>query len=189
MSFYTYAFKTHRRLKIPNSLFFKLSRKLSTMADTQNTNTEEVVSQPIMKIQSTSYQVEGDVSLYPNELRMLIVALQHSGLEKAMFDAFAVLMTWLSMAGSTSSYIKAMDVITFYLVNDKKIRLTKKMFIKILAIPNSPPFFQLMNSQVMFMLNETGHQPPLDKISKFKNSSLPSLWNFLFGIYLRCLTG
>ncbi|CAH1433804.1 unnamed protein product [Lactuca virosa] len=34
-----------------------------------------------------------------------------------------------------------------------------------------------------------GYQPTLTKISEFKKSSLPSLWNFLFGIYLRCLTG
>lgn len=63
------------------------------------------------------------------------------------------------------------------------------MFIKILAIPNSPPFFQPTNSQLIFIFNEMGHRPPLDKINKFKKSSLLCFWNFLFGIYLCLLTG
>ena len=95
----------------------------------------------MMKIQSANYQVKGYVSLYPDDLKMMIVGLQHSGLATTMFDAFAVSMTWLSMAGSTASYSKAIDVITFILVNEKKIQLTKKRFIKILAIPNSIPLF------------------------------------------------
>lgn len=39
------------------------------------------------------------------------------------------------------------------------------------------------------MFNEMGYQPALTKISEFRKSSLPCIWNFLFGIYLRCLTG
>ena len=39
------------------------------------------------------------------------------------------------------------------------------------------------------MFNEMGYQPSLTKISDFKKSSLPTIWNFLFGIFLRCLTG
>ena len=39
------------------------------------------------------------------------------------------------------------------------------------------------------MFNEMGYQPPLTKISDFKKSRLPRLWNFLFGIFLRCLNG
>lgn len=34
-----------------------------------------------------------------------------------------------------------------------------------------------------------GHQPPLTKISDFKKFGLPTVWNFLFGIFLRYLTG
>lgn len=34
-----------------------------------------------------------------------------------------------------------------------------------------------------------GHQPPLTGISQFKKSSLPCGWNFLFGIFVQCLTG
>lgn len=39
------------------------------------------------------------------------------------------------------------------------------------------------------MFNETGHQPPLTKINDFMKSSSPCICNFLFGIFLRCLTG
>ena len=106
------------------------------------TTTTEVASQPIMKIQSTNYQVEGDVSLYPEELKTLIVALQHSVLATSMFNSIEVSMTWLSMAGSIASYNKDTDIITFNLVNENRIRLTKKMFTQILEILNSPPFFQ-----------------------------------------------
>ena len=38
------------------------------------------------------------------------------------------------------------------------------------------------------MFNEMGYQPPLSKISDFKKYGLPRIWNFLFGIFLRCLT-
>ena len=36
--------------------------------------TEEVVSVPILKIQGSNYQVESDLSKYPDELKMLVVA-------------------------------------------------------------------------------------------------------------------
>ena len=34
-----------------------------------------------------------------------------------------------------------------------------------------------------------GHQPPLTGISNFCKNTLPYVWNFLFGIFLRCLVG
>ena len=39
------------------------------------------------------------------------------------------------------------------------------------------------------MFNEMDYQSILTMISEFKKSSLPCIWNFLFGIYIRCLTG
>ena len=63
------------------------------MAAIQNSNTNEVESQPLMKIQSTNYQVEANVSLYPEELKMRIVAVKRSRLATAMFNSFAVPMT------------------------------------------------------------------------------------------------
>lgn len=71
----------------------------------------------------------------------------------------------------------------------KRIRLTKKMFTQILKIPNSGPFYKVSTEQIIYMFNEMGRQPPLIKISDFKKSGLPCIWNFLFGIYLHCLTG
>ncbi|KAL7617007.1 hypothetical protein Lser_V15G03290 [Lactuca serriola] len=158
------------------------------MAATQS-NTDEVISQLLMKIQSTNYQVDPNVSSYPEELKMLVVALKRSPLSTAMFNSFSVPMSWLSMATSTASYNYNTNVITFNLVNNKTVRLTKNMFINFLNIPNNPPFFKPTNSHIIFMFNEMGHQPTLEKISDFRKSSLPCIWNFLFGIFLRCLTG
>lgn len=90
-----------------------------------------------MKIQGTNYQVEADESLYPEGLKMLVVALKICILSTLMFNSFVVPLSWLSQEGSTATYSKALDVITFNLVNDKKVRLTKKMFCQILEIPNS----------------------------------------------------
>ena len=118
-SFDHYAFKSSLTNKRPNSQFLQILFKLSTMVATQNTSTNEVLSQPIMKIQSTNYHVEGNVSLYPEELKMLIIALQNSGLATIMFNSFAVLITWLSMAASAASYSMATYVITFNLINEK----------------------------------------------------------------------
>ena len=56
----------------------------------QSQTTEDVSSQPIMKIQSTNYQVHGDVDAYPKGLQMLIVALQNSVLSTTMFNSFLV---------------------------------------------------------------------------------------------------
>ncbi|KAL7598786.1 hypothetical protein Lser_V15G23126 [Lactuca serriola] len=158
------------------------------MAGTQF-NTDEVLSQSLMKIQSTNYQVDPNVSSYPEGLKMLIVALKRSPLSTAIFSSFSVPMTWLSMAASSASYNYATDVITFNLINNKRVRLTKKLFIEFLNIPKNPPFFKPINSQIIFMFNEMGHQPALEKISDFRKSGLPCMWNFLFGIFLRCLTG
>lgn len=106
---------------------------------------------------------------------MLIVALQHSGLAIKMFNSFPVPMSWLSIAGSTASYCKVTNAITFHLVSDKKVPLTKKIFTQILEIPNSPPFYKPSNIQIVYMFNEMGHQPPLTKISDIKQSGLPCI--------------
>ncbi|CAH1426642.1 unnamed protein product [Lactuca virosa] len=84
-------------------------------------STKDVSSVPLMMIQATNYYVEGEVSQYPEELKMLIVALKNSILSTAMFNSFSVPMSWLSQAGSTATYNKASDTITFHLVNDKKV--------------------------------------------------------------------
>ncbi|KAL7592159.1 hypothetical protein Lser_V15G33908 [Lactuca serriola] len=151
--------------------------------------TYDVSSLPIMKIQGTNYQVEANVSLYHEELKMLIVALKSSVLSKAMFNSFFTPLSWLSQAGSTATYSKALDAVTFNLVTDKKVRLSKKLFCQILDIPNSPRYVNFTFPQIVHMFNEMGHQPQLSKISDFKKLGLPSVWNFLFGIFLRCLTG
>ena len=145
------------------------------MAALQSNTTDDASSQPIMKIHSNNYQVDGDVTVYPEELNILIVALRHSVLSTAMFSSFEVPMSWLSMAGSTASYNKTLDTVTFNLINCKKFFLTKKFFFKTLAIPNSPHFYKVTNEQVLHIFNEMGYQPTLLKISEFKKSSLPSL--------------
>ncbi|KAL7604851.1 hypothetical protein Lser_V15G19577 [Lactuca serriola] len=154
-----------------------------------NSNTDEFLSQSLMKIQSTNYQVDPKVSAYPKELKMLIVALKRSPLLTAMFRSFPVPMIWLSHAASTASYNHTADVITFNLVNNKRVKLSKNLFVEFLEIPNNPPFVKPVNSQIIHMFNEMGHQPELEKISEFQKSGLPCIWNFLFGIFLRCLTG
>ncbi|KAL7607644.1 hypothetical protein Lser_V15G16187 [Lactuca serriola] len=106
-----------------------------------------------------------------------------------MFRFFPVPMIWLSHAASTASYNHTADVITFNLVNNKRVKLSKNLFVEFLEIPNNPPFVKPVNSQIIHMFNEMGHQPELEKISDFRKSGLPCIWNFLFGIFLRCLTG
>ena len=125
--------------------------------DAPSQTTKDVSSHRIMKTQSTNYQVEGDVSMYPEALQMLIVALKHSILSTTMFNSFDVPLSRLYLVWSTTTYNKALDVITFNLVNDKKVRLTKKLFCQILEIPNSPPCSALSNDQVIRMFNEVGH--------------------------------
>ena len=149
-----------------------------------NSNTDEVLSQSLMKIQSTNYQVDPNVSAYPEDLKMLIVALKLSPLSTAMFRSFPVPMVWLSRAASTASYNHTADVITFNLINNKRVKLSKNLFVEFLQIPNNPPFVKPVNSQIIHMFNEMGHQPELEKISDFRKSGLPCIWNFLFGIFL-----
>lgn len=74
-----------------------------------------------MKIPINNYQVDGDVTVYPEELKMLIITLKHSVLSIAMFNSFEVPISWLSMAGSTTSYSKTVDTVTFNLINEKEV--------------------------------------------------------------------
>ena len=120
---------------------------------------------------------------------MLIVTLKPSILSTTMFSSYALPMSWLSLAGSAITYYNTLDIFTFNLINDKRFCLTKKLFVQILELPNSPPFYKVKNEQVLHMLNEMGYQPSLTKISEFKKSCLTCIWNNLFCIYLRCLTG
>lgn len=82
--------------------------------------TKDITLQPMMKIKSTNFQFHDNVFVYPEELKMLIVALQHSALSKVMFSSFFIPVAWLSLAGSTTTFSKTMNTITFQLVNDKK---------------------------------------------------------------------
>ena len=116
--------------------------------------TKDVTSQPIMKIQSTNFQVQGDVTVYPEELKMLIVSLQHSVLSRAMFNSFPVPVSWLSVVFSTATYNKTISIVTFQLMNDKKFRLSKKVFAQFLSIPNVEPFYKVTNEQIIHMFNE-----------------------------------
>lgn len=93
---------------------------------------EDVTSLPIMKIQGTNYQLEANVSQYPEELKMLVVALKSSVMSKAIFSSFSVPMSWLSQAGSTATYNKAFDVITFNLVNHIRSDCPRNSFVKFL---------------------------------------------------------
>ena len=176
------------------SLFIILFKTLK-MANVDNVTAEpshtkkDVTSLPVMKIQGSNYQVESNVSLYPEELKMLIVALQHFVMSKAMFNSFAVPISWLSQVGSTATYSKALDMVTFNLINNKKVRLTHKLFCKILDIPNSSPYVSFTYLKIFHMFHQMGHQPQLTKISDFRKSGLPCVWNFLFGIFLWCSIG
>lgn len=143
---------------------------------------DEDTSQALLKIQSTNYTVQPNVDVYPDELQMLIVALNHSVLSTVMSSYFAVLMTWLSLAGSIAVFNKTTKVVTFQHTNKKKYKLSKKQFAQILNIPNVEPFYEVMNEQVVHMFNDMGHQLPLTRIGDSKKSSPPismefPLWN------------
>lgn len=63
--------------------------------------TDEATSQPLLKIQSSSYRVQRDVLQYPKPLQILIVVLNHSVLSTIISSSFSVPMTRLPLAGST----------------------------------------------------------------------------------------
>lgn len=94
---------------------------------------------------------------------MLIVALNHSVLCTTMSSSFSVPLSWLSLASSIDVYSKAMNVVTFQLTNDKKFKLTKKMFAQVLNIHTVEPYYEVTNEHVLHMFNEMGHQPAFDK--------------------------
>lgn len=95
--------------------------------DPSNT-TEDVTSQPILEISSSNYWVQHDVLKYPYELKMLIVALNHSFLSTIMDASFSVTMIRLYVAGSTTVFNKTSKVVMFQLTNDMTYKLTKKKF-------------------------------------------------------------
>ena len=135
-----------------------------------------------MMIQSTNFFVNPEVDQYPEELQMLIVALKSSVLSTAMFSSFSLPMSWLSLSCSMAVYSKAVNMVTFQLTSDKKFKLTKNLFLQILNIPIVETFYEVLNEQVLHMFNDMGYQLVLTKISDFKKSCLPCIWNFLFGI-------
>lgn len=125
-------------------------------------------SQPLLKIQSTNYKFQPSVDAYPDELKMLIVALNNFVLSIVMSASFSILMTWLSLdkwqevqINSIVVFNKTTKIITFQLTNDKKYKLTKKQFAHILNIPNVKPLYKVLNEQVVHMFNEMVHQSPL----------------------------
>ena len=125
--------------------------------DPSNTTTEETTSQPLMKIQSSNFRVQIDVTKYPEQLQMLIVALNHYVLSMVMSSSFSVPMTWLSLVGLTTMFNKMTKVVAFQLTNDKKYKLTKKQFEQIMKLPNTGPFYEVTTEQVVHMFNDIGY--------------------------------
>lgn len=118
--------------------------------------TDEASSQPL-NIQGSNYRVQPGESRYPEELQMLIVSLNHSFISTVMTSSFLVPMTWLSLADSTAVFNKTSKVVTFWLTNDKKYKLTKRQLSHILNIPNVGPFYKVTNEQMVHMFNEMVH--------------------------------
>lgn len=98
-------------------------------------------------------------------------------------------MKWLTLAYSTALYNKDRDLITFQMETKGKQNLTKKQFTRILMLKSHGSFETLAFDQVLAMLNEMGYNPPITLISAFRKFNLPSMWCFLFGVFIRCLTG
>lgn len=152
--------------------------------DPSNTTTEDATSQTSMKIQSSNFHVKLDVSKYPEELQMLIVALNHYVLSMVMSCLFSVPMTLLSLVGSTLAFNKITKVVMFQLTNEKKYKLTQKHFAQIMKLPVTGPFYEVTIEKVVSTLNEQGHQPRLIVLSHFCKKALPCVRNLLFGIFL-----
>lgn len=74
--------------------------------------------------------------------------------------------------------------------SQKNRRLTKKKFAHMLQFPLEGQFVTPTIEQIFHMFDEMGYQPPITLLISFKKKdNLPSVWNFFFGIVLRCLTG
>ena len=90
-----------------------------------NTNKEEI-SQPLLKIQSLNLRLLPTVDQYPEQLQMLIIALNHFVLSTMLSSPLAVPRTWLSLIGSMVVFNKTTKVVTFQLTNNKWKNLTKR---------------------------------------------------------------
>lgn len=98
-----------------------------------------------MKIQSLNFRAQPDVTQYPEQLQMLIVAQNYSVLSTIMSYSFSVPMTWLSLADSMAVFNKTMKVVTFYLMNDKLYKLTKRQFAQIMMLSYTGSFYEVKN--------------------------------------------
>lgn len=106
-------------LNFPKLIVFKQFLQTLTMAaptgnfDPSNTTNEENTSHPLLKIQSTNLNLLLDVTQYPKQLEMLIVALNHSALSTIVLSSFYVPITWLSLVGSLVVFYKTMKIVIF----------------------------------------------------------------------------
>lgn len=77
-----------------NHLFYKTQIMAAPSGYVDRSNTiEDAQSQPLLRIQSSNYYAQPDVSEYPDELKMLIVDLNHFVLLLVMSDSFSVPVT------------------------------------------------------------------------------------------------
>lgn len=112
----------------------------------QSQTTYNITSQPLMKIQSTNYRVQPDVTQYPDDLKTFIVGLNHSVLSTTMSALFYVMMSWLSLSSSTVVYNTTVKVVTFQMATKKKFTLTKKVLAQLLKLPN-------VDQEILFALH------------------------------------
>lgn len=98
-------------------------------------------------------------------------------------------LKWISKDCSSAVYNKSHDIITTEIEQNGKKNLTKKIFSQILELDFDNQFETPIIDVVLRVLNEMGYTPYIKMIDDFKNSNIPFLWNYFFGIILQCIIG
>lgn len=93
-------------------LFSIIMSTANTIIDHFNMTDDEVFV-PHKKIQSNNIWFNPTLSVYPEELKMLVQCLNNSILAHALTSSFAIPMNWLSLSCFTTVYNNMNEFVTF----------------------------------------------------------------------------
>ena len=152
-------------------------------------------SYPVLDIKNNNLYLNLVTVLQPgarffdSSFKSIFVCLKHSKISTALTLSCSVPISVLFRAYATARYDKPSETMYFNLSSEKATSITKQHFYKLLHLPVSPDLIHpdsICNVDLINMCNQMGHDPFLETVSKMNKLKMPSRWNLLASIILRC---
>ena len=140
----------------------------------------EGTSNFVPKVNTSNRAFNPDLNIYPENLKLLALALQHSQLFETMVVSASVPQDLVAEA--TQTFQKFNDQEFDFRLNGKTVRVHKKKFYEWLKIPTHAEYDPLYHRNMFDCVNQIGHEPPIHATASILASHIPDEWLLLYHV-------